>query len=439
MNGLFVAVTLILVNAEGSSASGGSDATVAADRAVIESMLPELVGLYKELHRAPELSFHEVKSAARLASELRSLGFEVTERFGGTGVVGLLRRGQGKTVLIRCDMDALPVQEKTGLDYASKVETRDDLGRTVSVMHACGHDMHMACWVGVARLLAKDRDWNGTVIMIAQPAEERGSGAKQMLDAGLFEKFPKPDFALALHCEAFLPVGHIGFTEGMMLANVDSVDVVIKGKGGHGAAPHTSIDPIVIAARFVLDVQTLVSREIDPIESAVVTVGSIHGGSKHNIIPAEVRLQLTVRSFKEETRKHLLDGIARIARSAAAAARAPEPVVTIDTGDFTPSLYNDPALTRRVVERLRVVLGTDRLRPLPAMMGGEDFSRYGRAGVPIFLFRLGTVSEDRLRRAKEGGEPLPSLHSDAYYPLPEASLRTGVLSMASAVRNLLGP
>jgi hippurate hydrolase len=399
-----------------------------------------LEALYKHLHSHPELSLHEVQTAGRLAKELRELGFEVTEKVGGTGVVGVLKNGPGPTVLVRTDMDALPVVEKTGLPYASKVHVRDKNDNEVGVMHACGHDMHMTVWTGTARVLAgmKDR-WSGTLVFIGQPAEEVGSGARLMLEDGLFKKFPRPDYCLALHCNAQGPYGTIAFTEGLALANVDSVDITVKGKGGHGAAPHTTVDPIVLAARIVLDLQTLVSRETNPTDPAVVTVGSIHGGSKHNIIPSEVKLQLTVRSTKDTVRKHLLDGIKRVAEAAAAGANAPPPEVTIHPEEFTPALLNDAKLTRQTVAVLRGALGEDKVQERPPVLGGEDFSRYGREGVPIFMFWLGTIAPDRVAASeKEGAAPLPSLHSDLYHPVPEPSIRTGVLAMSLAVLNLVG-
>jgi amidohydrolase len=405
----------------------------------ISAELPDLDALYKDLHSHPELSLHEGRTAARLAKELRAAGFEVTEKVGGHGVVGVLRNGKGPTVLVRTDMDALPVTEATGLSYASKVRTRDKDQNEVGVMHACGHDMHMTCWTGTARVLAtlKDR-WQGTLVFIGQPAEEVGAGARMMLAAGLFKDFPKPDYALALHCAGNLPYGSIAYTEGLALANVDSVDIVVHGKGGHGAAPHTTIDPVVIAARIVLDLQTLVSRETNPTDPAVVTVGSIHGGSKHNVIPNEVRLQLTVRSTKDSVRKHLLDGIKRIADAAAAAAGAPAPEVKVNPEEFTPALLNDPALTQKTVALFKEVLGADRVVARPPILGGEDFSRYGRAGVPIFLYFLGTIPPEKVAEAAKEGKPLPSLHSDLFHPTPEPSIKTGVLTMSLAVLNLLG-
>jgi hippurate hydrolase len=399
-----------------------------------------LEALYKSIHTHPELSLQEERTSARLAKELKAAGFDVTEKVGGYGVVGVLRNGPGPTVLVRTDMDALPVMEATGLPYASKERVRDKNGNDVGVMHACGHDMHMACWTGTARVLSSMKDrWSGTLVFIGQPAEEIGTGARLMLEAGLFKKFPKPDYCLALHCSPLYAHGHVGFTEGLALANVDSVDIVVKGKGGHGSAPHTTIDPVVLAARIVLDLQTIVSRETNPTDPVVVTVGSIHGGTKHNIIPDEVKLQITVRTTKDATRKHTLEAIERIAKAAAVGARAPEPVVKVDPGEYTPALFNEAKLTRKTVALFKEVLGADRVHQQPLVMGGEDFSRYGRDGTPIFMYWLGTMAPERIAASqKEGGQPLPSLHSDLFYPIPEPTLKTGVKTMSLAVLNLVG-
>jgi len=411
-----------------------------AIRKCVGAEYPNLQKLYKHLHTHPELSLQEEKTSARLAKEMQAIGFDVTQNVGGHGIVAVLRNGKGPTVLVRTDMDALPVVEHTGLPYASKVRARDRYGNDVGVMHACGHDMHMTCWTGTARVLAgmKDR-WRGTLVFIGQPAEEVGAGARMMIEAGLFRRFPKPDYALALHCEARSAHGSVTYTEGLALANVDSVDILVHGKGGHGAAPHTTVDPIVLAARIVLDLQTIVSREVNPTDPAVVTVGSIHGGTKHNIIPNEVKLQLTVRTTKNAVRKHVLEAIKRIAKAAADGARAPEPDVTVDLGEFTPALRNDKDLTRKTVELFKEVLGPGNVHERPPVMGGEDFSRYGRAGVPVFMFFLGSIDPKRVEESnKEGGRPLPSLHSDEYYPVPEPTIKTGVLTMTSAVLNLVG-
>lgn len=406
----------------------------------LDEEFADLEKLYKHIHANPELSLQEEKTAARLAKELRAAGFDVTEKVGGHGVVGIFANGKGPTILVRTDMDALPIVERTGVPYASKVKVRDKNGREVGVMHACGHDMHMTCWVGTARVLTSLKDrWQGTLVFIAQPAEEIGVGAKAMLEDGLFKRFPKPDYGLALHCDAQRPTGTVWFAEGLALANVDTVDVIVRGKGGHGAAPHTAVDPVVVAARLVLDLQTLVSREVNPTDPAVVTVGSIHGGTKHNIIPDEVKLQITVRSTKDTVREQLLKGIERMANAAAEGARAPKPIVKVDTGEFTPALYNEPKLTRKTVALFKDVLGEKNVHERPPLLGGEDFSRYGKEGVPIFMYFLGTIDQDRFDAAQRpGADPLPSMHSDLYYPVIGTSLRTGVVTMSLAVLNLNG-
>ena len=438
MTRFFIAfVTLLTITWTAYSQSPGRKVAGEIDKR-LSAELSGLVKLYEHLHSHPELSYQEEQSAARMAKELRDLGFEVTTQVGGHGVVGLLKNGPGPTVMVRADMDALPIIEATGVPYASKVRTRDKEGKEVGIMHACGHDMHMTCWVGTARMLAGMKDkWQGTLMFIAQPAEEVGAGARMMLDDGLFKRFPKPDYALGLHCDSRKPHGHVSYSEGLLLANVDSIDITVHGRGGHGSAPHTTIDPIVLAARIILDLQTLVSREIDPLDSAVVTVGSIHGGSKHNIIPPEVKLQLTVRTFKDDVRLHILSGIKRMCKAAAEGARAPEPIVRIELDNYTPSLYNDAALAKRCSNVMREVLGNDKVHLQPPIMGGEDFGRFGRAGVPIFFYFLGTMPPERFETAKKGGPPIPSLHSDLYYPIPEPSIRTGVMSMTSAVLDLL--
>jgi len=409
-------------------------------KAEIDKNYSYLESLYKDLHTNPELSLQEEKTAARLAREMKEIGFEVTTKVGGHGLVCLLHNGHGPTVLVRTDMDALPVVEQTGLSYASKVRSRDKYGNDVGVMHACGHDMHMTCWVGTARTLAAMRNaWQGTLMFIAQPAEESGAGARSMLDDGLFKRFAKPDYGLALHCDHRSAYGTVSYTEGLALANVDSIDITVHGKGGHGAAPHTTVDPIVLAARIILDLQTIVSRETNPTDPCVVTVGSIHGGTKHNIIPSEVRLQLTVRSTKDSVREHTFEAIQRIAKAAAQAARAAEPTVKRDPGEFTPALLNDRNLTRKTVALFRDLLGNDKVLETPPIMGGEDFSRYGREGVPIFMYFLGTVAPERVAESERAGaRPLPSLHSELYHPVPEPSIRTGVLTMSAAVLNLAG-
>jgi hippurate hydrolase len=340
--------------------------------------------------------------------------------------------------MLRTDLDALPVEEKTGLPYASKITTMDDAGETVHVMHACGHDVHMTSWIGAAALLSRAKDrWRGTLMMVGQPAEEKGGGAAKMLADGLFAKFPKPDFAFAIHDSAQAPAGTIQFISGYALANVDSVDVTIYGKGGHGAYPHTTIDPIVIAARTVLALQTVVGRENNPLDPAVVTVGAIHGGTKHNIIPDEVKLQLTVRSYKDDVRKRLLASIERIAKAEAAAAGAPKPP-DVAVSEGTPATYNDPAVTKRVADALARGLGSANVSEAQPVMGGEDFSEYGRAGVPATLVWVGAVEPKKYEASKAGGASLASLHNSGFAPDREPTIRTGVKTVTLAALELLG-
>ena len=412
--------------------------------AVAKSELPSLLALYQELHRNPELSMHEVETAARVARELREAGLEVTEKVGGHGIVGVLKNGAGPVILVRTDLDALPVKEQTGAPYASTKLVKDDLGREVNVMHACGHDIHMASFVGTARALAKLRNqWQGTVVMIGQPAEERVLGARLMLRAGLFSKFPKPDKAIALHCSADMAHGQVGIVEGYALANVDSVEIVVKGVGGHGSMPHLAKDPIVLAAQIVVALQTIVSREVKPGDPAVVTVGSIHGGTKSNIIPDEVRLQLTLRSYKTETRQHLIDSIKRIVEAQARSAnmpadKLPEVIVSDDRAN---ALYNQPALCAEVRAALEPVLGAANVLTREPVMGAEDFSEYGltKEKVPLCMFWLGTQPPESVAEAKAKGASLPSLHSPFFKPIPEPTIETGVKAMTSAVISLMKP
>ncbi|MBK8092594.1 MAG: amidohydrolase [Verrucomicrobiaceae bacterium] len=409
--------------------------------AQVQAELPSLISLYKELHANPELSMHEVETSTRIASELRSAGLQVTEKVGGHGLVGVLKNGDGPVILVRTDLDALPVTEQTGTDYASKKTVKDDLGREVGVMHACGHDIHMATFIGTARVLAKmKRRWSGTLVMIGQPAEERVLGARLMLRAGLFEKFPRPDKAIALHCASDMPHGTIGIVEGYALANVDTVEIIVKGVGGHGSMPHLSKDPIVLAAQIVLALQTIVSREVRPGDPAVVTVGSIHGGTKSNIISDEVRLQLTLRSYKAETRQHLIDSIKRIVRAQAEsagmpAAKMPEVIVS---DDQTPALYNQPALCTAVRGYIGSEIGPDNVLTREPVMGAEDFAEYGltKEKVPLCMFWLGTQDPRAVLQAKEKATSLPSLHSPLFQPVPAPSIETGVRAMTSAVLGL---
>lgn len=401
-----------------------------------DQQLPGLIETYHWLHMHPEVSFKEEETAAFVAQALRDSGFEITTDVGGHGVVGLMPNGDGPTLMLRCDLDALPVTEQTQLPYASTQTIELPSGASTGVMHACGHDIHMTNLLATTKYLAEHRDlWSGTLMVVAQPAEERGAGAKAMLEDGLFERFTKPDFAVALHCSANKRAGDVGLLAGFALANVDSVDITVKGRGGHGSQPHTAIDPIVQAAHLIVALQTIVSREVKPIDPAVVTVGSIHGGTKHNIIGNECVLQITVRSYSDEVRDQILNAIKRKAKAVAESFGAPPPDIKISEG--TPSLKNDADLTARLRGVFRRVLGAEHVNQDEPSMGGEDFSRYGRAGVPIMMYWLGTVGDERLRRFEELGVPPPSLHSSQFYPDVEPTLRTGVLTMTAAALDLL--
>lgn len=412
----------------------------------VAAEVPSLLALYQDLHLHPELSLMEERTAGIVAKELRAAGLEVTEKFGGGfGVVGIYKNGPGPTILIRADLDGLPVTEETGLPYASKVRTKNLAGQEVGAMHACGHDIHMTCFIGAARTLValKDR-WTGTLVFVGQPAEETGVGARVMLTAGLYRQFPKPDVALALHDSATLPAGTIGTIEGFAMANVDSVDITVRGIGGHGAYPHATKDPVVLAARIVLALQTIVSRENRPVDPVVITVGSIHGGTKHNIIPDEVKLQLTVRSYADDVRTRTLEAIRRVCRGEAITAGLPEerfPIVKVSEAEYTPATYNDPALTRRLRETFVTWLGAENVKSIDAEMGGEDFGRFGRTveKVPICLFRVGAVAPEAVAASARTGAPLPSLHSSKFAPVPEPTIKTGITAMTAAALTLLGP
>jgi hippurate hydrolase len=411
-------------------------------RDAVAADLPALVELYKDLHVNPELSFQEVETAKKLAARARAMGFEVTEGVGKTGVVAVMTNGDGPTVMLRADMDGLPVIEQTGLPYASKRRAVPQTGIETGVMHACGHDTHMAAWIGTAQQLVARRDqWSGTLVMILQPAEEIGEGAKAMLDDGLYTRFPKPDYVLAFHDAAQAPAGHIGYANGFALANVDSVDIVVPGVGGHGAYPHTTKDPVVLASAIVMRLQTLVSRELNPTDSAVVTVGSFQAGSKHNIIPDEARLQITVRSYSDAARKQLLEGIARIARGEAIAAGMPEdklPKVTV-ADPYVPATYNTPALTERVVAGLKPRF-EGRVFEVPAVMGGEDFSQFYRAdreNVESLILWVGGVRAEEWAKAQKGEITLPSLHSPFWAPDAPVVIATATEALTAATLDLM--
>jgi amidohydrolase len=408
----------------------------------VQSQYPSLRELYLWLHQHPELSFGEKETSRRLAAELRKASLEVTENVGGYGVVGVFKNGSGPTVLIRADMDALPVKEMTGLPYASTATTTDDSGATVPVMHACGHDLHMTCLAGTARTLVALKDhWSGTLVFIGQPAEERVGGARAMLKDGLYTRFPKPDFCLALHASSDMPTGTIGYTEGFSLANVDGVDITVRGIGGHGSRPQDAKDPIVLAAEIVVALQTIVSREIDPQNPSVVTVGTIHGGTKRNIIPDEVTLKLTLRSYSGEVRQQLIKSIRRICDGMGRVAGLPDdllPVVTI-ADESASAVYNNPALTLRVVTALRSWLGESNAIRRRPVMGAEDFGELGQTveKVPVLMFWLGTISPESFAASLKGGKALPTIHSGYYAPDMESSLKTGVTAMSAAVLELV--
>jgi hippurate hydrolase len=405
----------------------------------LDQMYPQLDALYLDLHKSPELSMKEQRTSARMADELRKLGYEVTAGVGGTGVVGILRNGKGPTVLLRTELDALPVEEKTGLPYASTATGVNPAGQTVPVMHACGHDAHMAGWTGAAALLARSKDrWRGTVMMVGQPGEETVQGAKAMIGDGLFKRFPKPDFSVAVHDSSDLPAGKVYFVPGYGMAGVDSVDLTIFGRGGHGAKPNTTIDPVVIAARTVLAIQTLVSREKDPLEPAVVTVGSIHGGNRYNIIPDEVKLQMTVRSYKPEVRKLLLEGIERIAKAEAAAARAPkEPAIKFS--EQQDPTFNDPAVTQRLAAAIAKQIGKENVQETRPEMVAEDFGEFGKAaGVPSVLLRVGAAEPAKYEASLKSGTPLPSLHSSGFAPDRERTIKTAATALTLSALELLG-
>jgi amidohydrolase len=415
------------------------------------SELPSLLAIYKDIHSHPELSTREEKTSALVAKELRATGCEVTENFGKYdnpnlkcyGVVGIMKNGTGPTVLVRTDMDALPVEEDTGLPYASKVTAKGDDGREVHVMHACGHDAHMSAFIGTARALQRLKDrWSGTIVFIGQPAEETVGGARALLKAGLYNRFGKPDFALGFHDKADLQTGHIGVTPGYTYANVDSVDVTVRGVGGHGAYPHKTKDPIVLAAEMINAWQTIASRENNPLDPIVVTVGSIHGGTKHNIIPDEVKMQLTVRTYKSEVRDRVLKAIDQIAKGIASAGGVPAdraPIVNVLKDQFTPATYNNPDLTKRLVGVWKNVLGADNVEIVDPTMGGEDFAEYSLPdhSIPAVDFHIGAVDPEKIAQFKREGKELPSLHSSKFAPVPEPTIRVGIIGMTSAVLELM--
>ena len=416
---------------------GQAPASQGATSKEVEAVYPEAQALYVDLHQNPELSSHETQTAAKLVSRLRGLGYEVTEHVGGTGVVAVLKNGAGPTVMLRTELDALPVEEKTGLSYASKVRSKDDAGHDVPVMHACGHDLHMASIFATAAIMAHSKDsWRGTLMLIGQPAEETIGGAKAMLEDGLLTRFPKPDVAVAMHVGNGLVAGQVGIVPGVYNTNADSLKITIYGRGGHGSAPHTAIDPIVIAARTILALQTIASREVKPGDMAVVTVGYIQAGTKNNIIPDHAELGMTVRTNKAEVRKQVLAAIARITKGEAEAAGAPR-TPSIDHYEGTDLVYNDPALALRLKGVLQTALGKENVVMEEPITASEDFSYFTEQGIPGFYFSLGGADPVKLAEAKAAGTMLPSNHSPLFAPDVDPALHTGIVAEVAVLRNLL--
>jgi amidohydrolase len=418
--------------------------------AMIDREIAQLVSTYKMLHAAPELSHYEAKTSAFVAEQLRSFGYTVTDHIGkydqpnwkGYGVIAVLKNGAGPVVWVRTELDALPVEEKTGLPYASVVKTKNDAGQDTGVMHACGHDIHMTSLLGTAKMLAQIKDqWHGTLVFIGQPAEETIDGAKAMLADGLYDRFPKPNFLLALHDSADVAAGKITYFPGYAMASGTSVDLIIRGLGGHGARPESTKDPVVMAAETIIALQTIVSRENSPLDPAVVSVGSIHGGTKRNVIPDEVTLQLTVRAYKEEVRQRMLASIQRIANGVAMAAGVPPeraPIMKVIENETGPATYNDPQLTERIADAMAKALGSDNVIKAQPLMVSEDFGRLSLDHqIPAFMFWLGAVDPAKVEASKKSGKPLPSLHSSLFEPLPEPTLRTGIKAMTTAVLELM--
>ena len=420
----------------------------------IASQSDSLLAMYEDIHAHPELSHYEARTSAILAKGLREAGYSVTEHVGvypdgskAFGVVGILKNGAGPTLLIRGDMDALPIVEETGLSYASHVTTKNRSGQEVGVMHACGHDVHTTVLLGTARSLAATRGaWHGTVMIIGQPSEETIDGAKAMIADHLYERFGRPDMIIGLHDTNMLPAGEVGIIAGPASASSTSIDVVIKGIGGHGAAPQVGRDPVTLAAYYVTQIQTIVSREEDPMDPAVVTVGSIHGGTKRNIIPDEVRLELTTRAYSDKSRQIIIDGLKQIAAGITTSANLPPEkaaVVTVLENESTPMQYNDPALTERVNQILVKTLGAERVRPAERIMGSEDVGVFGmsadlkRNEIPVVYFRLGAMDPAKFAAAEGAGHHLPGPHTSHFEPLPRPTLETGVTAMSAVATGLL--
>jgi amidohydrolase len=422
---------VVLVGLLAFAGSGASQtAWTTPTSAEVDAVYPDIETLYIDLHRNPELAFQEVQTAAKLAARARALGYEVTTDVGRTGIVAVMKNGPGPTVMLRTELDALPVEEKTGLPFASQVVVKNGNGQSTSVMHACGHDIHMSAWAGTARLMAEHRDrWHGTLVMVGQPAEEGGGGASAMLKDGLFTRFPRPDFALSLHDDDTMPAGTIGYHPGPFRSMSDDVTIVVHGRGGHAAMPMNTVDPVVLASRIVLALQTIVSRENNPTDPVVITVGSIHGGTQANIIPDDVRLQLSVRTYTLEVRRKTLGAIRRIARGEAVSAGAPrEPeVIAPDDSAVRPTVYNDPALTARLAAALKTALGDKSVVEMPAKMTSEDFAEYWNTGkVPSALLHIGAVNASRFAEIQKTGIPGPAPHSPEWAPDREPTLKGAI-------------
>ena len=404
----------------------------------VDAIYPDVEALYRDLHRNPELGFQETQTAAKLAARVKALGFDVTTGVGKTGIVAILKNGAGPTVMLRTELDALPVAEKTGLAFASTVTTKNAAGQVVPVMHACGHDIHMSAWAGAARIMAEHKDrWRGTLMLVGQPAEELLAGASAMLKDGLFTRFPRPDFAVSLHDDDTMPAGTVGYHAGLFRAMSDRVEITVYGRGGHAAMPHNTIDPVVLAARIVLTLQTIVSRENNPSDPVVITVGSIHGGTQGNVIPDEVKLELSVRTFTPQVRTRTLAAIRRIAKGEADAAGAPrEPLVTAPAV-APPPVVNDAALISRLAAALKKGLGDQNVVEMPAKMTSEDFAEYGAAGVPIALLHIGAVNRAKLEEARRTGIPVPAPHSPEWAPEYEPTLKGAIRAEVTALLELL--
>jgi len=428
----FAPIATLILAAGAAAQTGGA----AADP--VDAIYPDIEKLYIDLHQHPELAFHEQRTAATLATRMTALGYDVTSGVGGSGIVAILKNGAGPVVMLRTELDALPIEEKTGLPFASTATTKNDAGETVPVSHMCGHDLHMSVWAGTAEIMAKNRaSWHGTLMLVGQPAEEIVAGASAMIRDGLFTRFPKPDFALGMHDDSSLPAGVVGFHPGAFRAASSSVDMTVFGKGGHGAYPHNTIDPVVLAARIVLGLQTIVARENNPFDPAVITVGSIHGGSAWNIIPEQVKLQLTIRSLDPAVHKRLLDAIAREAKGEAQAANAPKAPL-IETRSSTDAVYNDPQATQRMVAAARAALGADKVVEMPALMGSEDFSQFGLAGVHAVLLHVGAVDAAKLEESHKTGVPVPDVHSPLWVPVRAPTIKAAMRAQTAILMDLLG-